>query len=88
MSQLVILAELSGLADGDVAAPLGQPQAPPFHCGEAMEWTTPVPGPTELAYSYDGAEAPAELPAVWRCSCGFQLDSQVHLSPVHLAAIA
>jgi len=85
---LVILAELPGLAAGDVAEPLDQPQVPPFHCGEAMEWTTPVPGPVELAYSYDAAEAPAELPEVWRCGCGFQLDAQMHLSPVHLAATA
>jgi hypothetical protein len=42
-----------------------------------MEWTTPTPGLAEYAYSYpyDAAEAPAELPALWRCSCGFQIDS-------------
>jgi hypothetical protein len=53
-----------------------------------MEWTTPTPGPTESAYSYDAAEAPAELPALWRCSCGFQLDSLVNLQydyPANLA---
>jgi hypothetical protein len=43
-----------------------------------MEWTTPTPGPTGFAYSFETAEAPAELPAVWRCSCGFQLDSLVN----------
>jgi hypothetical protein len=48
-----------------------------------MEWTTPTSGPAEYAYSYDAAEATAELPALWRCSCGFQLDS---LSNVAAAA--
>lgn len=53
-----------------------------------MEWTTPTPGHTKFAYSYDAADAPAELPALWRCGCGFQLDSLVNLAldyPVILA---
>jgi len=80
---LVTPAEFSGQVSGLATAEPLLSFGAPFHCGAAMEWTTPTSGPAEYAYSYDAAEATAELPALWRCSCGFQLDS---LSNVAAAA--
>jgi hypothetical protein len=88
VEQLVTLAEFTGQVSGLATAGTVPMPGAPFHCGAAMEWTTPTPGPTEFAYSYDTAEAPAELPALWRCGCGFQLDSLVNLEyhyPANLA---
>ncbi|WP_156810720.1 hypothetical protein [Arthrobacter sp. FB24] len=53
---------------------------PPKHCGVAMEWSKPA-AQTMSAYSYDAGEALADLPEVWRCRCGFQLDSWVNAAP-------
>jgi hypothetical protein len=54
-----------------------QSQGAPSHCGVAMEWKTPDQVAMSV-YSFDtGAE---ELPPVWRCRCGFQLDGAVHPS--------
>ncbi|WLQ07941.1 hypothetical protein [Arthrobacter oryzae] len=58
-------------------APAGYP---PEHCGVPMEWSTPA-ARTMAAYSYDAGETLADLPDVWRCSCGFQLDSWVNMAP-------
>jgi hypothetical protein len=67
-----------GSAVAELAAVPGaklQSQGAPLHCGVAMEWKTPDPVAMS-AYSFDtGTE---ELPPVWRCSCGFQLDGVVH----------
>jgi hypothetical protein len=76
--QLVTLAEFSGQVAGPATAGAAPSLGAPRHCGTAKEGTTPTPGPTGFAYSFEAAEAPAELPAVWRCSCGFQLDSLVN----------
>ena len=46
----------------------------PLHCGVAMEWRTPDPVAISV-YSFD-VGAP-ELPPVWCCRCGFQLDGVV-----------
>jgi hypothetical protein len=75
---LVTLADFSEQVVGQATAGAAPPLGAPRHCGAAMEWTTPTPGPTGFAYSFEAAEVPAELPAVWRCSCGFQLDSLVN----------
>ncbi|WP_043485545.1 hypothetical protein [Arthrobacter sp. SPG23] len=53
---------------------------PPKHCGVAMEWSKPAPRAMS-AYSYDAGEALADLPELWRCRCGFQLDSWVNVAP-------
>jgi hypothetical protein len=45
-----------------------------------MEWSKPA-AQTMSAYSYDAGEALADLPEVWRCRCGFQLDSWVNAAP-------
>jgi hypothetical protein len=46
------------------------------HCGTAMELVTPAVGPAAVGYSFepDGG-GPVQLPPVWRCGCGFQLDA-------------
>jgi hypothetical protein len=51
-----------------------------------MEWTEPA---LEAAphYSFDAGVVSADLPPVWRCSCGFQLDGIVHTSNA-LAALS
>ena len=56
----------------------------PSHCGAPMEWAAPALNAMS-AYSFDAGTA--ELPPVWRCSCGFQLDGIVHTSNA-LAALS
>jgi hypothetical protein len=51
-----------------------------------MEWTAPALDAMS-AYSFDAGIGSAELPPVWRCSCGFQLDGIVHTSNA-LAALS
>ncbi len=46
------------------------------HCGTPMELATPATGPAAAHYTFEpDAEVPIELPPVWRCRCGFQLDA-------------
>jgi hypothetical protein len=52
---------------------------PPRHCGVAMEWSNPATRAV-AAYSYDSGHNVADLPDVWRCLCGFQLDSWVNVA--------
>jgi hypothetical protein len=51
-----------------------------------MEWTAPV-FEAVAAYSFDAGQNAADLPPVWRCSCGFQLDGIVQPSSA-LAALS
>lgn len=69
-------AALAGLAAAPGAAV--QSVAAPSHCGVPMEWKAPAPVAMS-AYTFDigGAE---ELPPLWRCRCGFQLDGIIHPS--------
>lgn len=46
-----------------------------------MEWKAPAPA-VRAVYSFAPADATAELPPVWRCTCGFQLDGTVHKSGI------
>ncbi|HEX9229259.1 MAG TPA: hypothetical protein VF885_21875 [Arthrobacter sp.] len=62
-------------------APSAQGLPAPSHCGMPMEWKAPVSA-TMSVYSYAPADAAAELPPLWRCGCGFQLDGIVHTSGV------
>ena len=57
------------------AAPV-QSLAAPVHCGTPMEWKSPMSATMSL-YSFAPADAAAELPPLWRCACGFQLDGIV-----------
>jgi hypothetical protein len=59
------------------AVPSAQAPAAPSHCGMPMEWKAPAPA-TMSVYSFAPADAAAELPPLWRCGCGFQLDGIVH----------
>ncbi|MDZ4090112.1 MAG: hypothetical protein U1D68_02770 [Arthrobacter sp.] len=61
--------------------PSVQSQAAPVHCGMPMEWKTPMSA-TMSVYSFAPADAAAELPPLWRCGCGFQLDGMVHTSGI------
>jgi len=45
----------------------------PLHCGAPMEWRSPKPD-TMASYSFGPADPSFDLPALWRCACGFQLD--------------
>ena len=65
-----------GISGGGVAglAPSSaQSPATPVHCGMPMEWKSPMSAAMSV-YSFGPADAAAELPPLWRCGCGFQLD--------------
>ena len=64
----------------------GQSLAPPVHCGTPMEWKTPVSA-TMSVYSFAPADPAAELPPLWRCACGSQLDGIVR-SPSILSTLS
>ena len=68
---------VADLAPGSV--PPVQSQAVPVHCGMPMEWKSPESA-TLSVYSFAPADAPAELPPLWRCGCGFQLDGIIRTS--------
>lgn len=58
-----------------------QALAAPSHCGMPMEWKAPAPA-TMSVHSFAPADAAPELPPLWRCACGFQLDGMMHTSGV------
>jgi hypothetical protein len=68
-------------AMASVALPPAQALAAPSHCGTPMEWKAPASA-TMSVYSFAPADAAAELPPLWRCGCGFQLDGIVHPSGI------
>ncbi len=48
------------------------------HCGTAMELVTPAVGPAAVGYTFEPHDGgPVQLPPVWRCGCGFQLDAWI-----------
>lgn len=55
----------------------------PRHCGVPMEWKAPAAvAMAGISLTVPGASA--ELPPLWRCECGFQLDGkhpQVRMAP-------
>lgn len=70
-------ADVAASASVDAAAPLFLET--PIHCGVLMEWTRPGAS-VRSVYSYAPAETAVELPPLWRCACGFQLDGIVRSS--------
>ncbi|GGG97642.1 hypothetical protein GCM10011577_21240 [Pseudarthrobacter polychromogenes] len=49
-----------------------------LHCGTAMDLVTPAVGPAAVGYSFEPeGGGPVQLPPVWRCGCGFQLDAWI-----------
>ena len=58
--------------------PMHYPAAP-VHCGMLMEWKSPAWAALSV-YSFTPADAPPELPPLWRCGCGFQLDGIIRTS--------
>lgn len=56
----------------------GEGNGPAFHCGAPMDLVTPAVGPAAVGYSFEPEDgAPVQLPPVWRCGCGFQLDAWI-----------
>lgn len=50
----------------------------PLHCGTTMELVTPAAGPVAIGYTFEPDDGcPVQLPPVWRCGCGFQLDAWI-----------
>lgn len=58
---------------------------PAVHCGTAMELVTPALGPAAVAYTFAPDGGPVQLPPVWRCGCGFQLDAWIQSPYAHEA---
>ncbi|MFF1252482.1 hypothetical protein ACFVYC_08300 [Pseudarthrobacter sp. NPDC058329] len=51
-----------------------------------MELVTPAVGPVAVGYTFEPDHGgPVQLPPVWRCGCGFQLDAGLGAS--HAAAL-
>jgi hypothetical protein len=76
------LGALSACSNRPSLDPAGQVnsawQGAPLHCGTTMELVTPAVGPVAVGYTFkpdDGG--PVQLPPVWRCGCGFQLDAWI-----------
>ncbi|MCQ6270292.1 hypothetical protein M8J71_07310 [Pseudarthrobacter sp. R1] len=43
-----------------------------------MELVTPAVGPVAVGYTFEPDDGgPVQLPPVWRCGCGFQLDAWI-----------
>ncbi|MET3809982.1 hypothetical protein [Arthrobacter sp. UYEF3] len=82
------LAEPRSPATQGAGAPAlrGPADQAPSHCGTPMRWTAPVLE-VMAAFSFDTGSGSAELPPVWRCTCGFQLDGIVR-TPTRLAALS
>ncbi len=49
-------------------------QVPPTHCGASMTLFTPAQAGGAVAYTFAPEQDSEDLPPVWRCMCGFQLD--------------
>jgi hypothetical protein len=65
---------LSGSYEGSAAV----------HCGSAMDLVTPAVGPAAVGYTFEPEEGgPVQLPPVWRCGCGFQLDAWIRSPYAH-----
>jgi hypothetical protein len=48
-----------------------------------MELVTPAVGPVAVGYTFEpDDDGPVQLPPVWRCGCGFQLDAGLGAAPV------
>jgi hypothetical protein len=78
----------AGQGAAALVMPLDPASPAPSHCGTPMEWTSPAPVLDAMpAYTFDVGSGSADLPPVWRCSCGFQLDGIVHTSNA-LAALS
>ena len=66
------------LQDGTQHAAAGWDGAA-VHCGTAMELVTPAVGPAAVGYTFEPDDGgTVQLPPVWRCGCGFQLDAWFH----------
>jgi len=85
VSVLVTFTELLPL-ESSVTGPASSTQWPSdgagsgaaFHCGTAMDLVTPAVGPAAVVYSFEPEDGgPVQLPPVWRCGCGFQLDAWI-----------
>ncbi|MGF9650342.1 hypothetical protein AAIH32_20480 [Pseudarthrobacter oxydans] len=76
------LGALSACANRLSADPAGRVDsawhAAPLHCGTTMELVTPAVGRVAVGYTFEPDDGgPVQLPPVWRCGCGFQLDAWI-----------
>lgn len=54
------------------------------HCGTPMDLVTPAVGPAAVGYTFEPEDGGSvQLPPVWRCGCGFQLDAWVRSPYAH-----
>lgn len=85
-----LLSTFAGLSEFDLLMDQQQPagSVTPRHCGGPMELQTPSLGPATVGYTFEPAGIPLELPPVWRCACGFQLDAWVPPGPGPLIGAA
>lgn len=61
----------------------GTVSSPAVHCGTTMELVTPAVGPAAVDYTFGPEETTVQLPPVWRCGCGFQLDAWIQSPYAH-----
>lgn len=72
---------MNELPDGVVSALITFTEVLPqqssgMHCGMPMELVTPALGGAAVLYTFEPVgQGAVELPPVWRCRCGFQLDA-------------
>lgn len=55
----------------------GVAAAEAIHCGTPMVLFTPRATSVTYTFSSTASVDHGQLPPVWRCSCGFQLDAQI-----------
>lgn len=79
-----LLVTFAGLSEPDLLLEQQPPAAgsgTPGHCGVPMELETPALG-AAVGYTFEPDDRPViQLPPVWRCSCGFQLDAWLPPAP-------
>jgi hypothetical protein len=78
-TEFLPLDSLPGSSSFNVPSPSGGIEGgAAVHCGTAMDLVTPAVGPAAVGYTFEPEEGgPVQLPPVWRCGCGFQLDAWI-----------
>ena len=84
-TEFLPLDSLPGSSSFNVPSPSGGTEGgAAVHCGTAMYLVTPAVGPAAVGYTFEPEEGgPVQLPPVWRCGCGFQLDAWIRSPYAH-----
>jgi hypothetical protein len=84
-TEFLPLDSLPGSSSFNVPSPSGGTEGgAAVHCGTAMDLVTPAVGPAAVGYTFEPEEGgPVQLPPVWRCGCGFQLDAWIRSPYAH-----